>query len=131
MNKLQLEHGKQYVNRKGEVVTVFRFSRGLYELYPFTDNGRKTYTTNGQWQHWGTSDDDLVAEYSPKKHVEWKYCVDETIYKSHYQYKVDRQLSDVPSGELYYLLYNNDTGCTTLRTKQDVETNFVKVDNIK
>jgi hypothetical protein len=62
---LQLEVGKKYVNRKGEIVGPLKKSWGV--VYPFIC-GDRSYTKTGMlWHDMDISDQDLISEYIEQK----------------------------------------------------------------
>ena len=141
MDKLQLIHGKQYVNRKGEVVTV-KQTEDEEEHYCFVYGNGIFVSSSGQFIGDDTeSEYDLVTEYNPSSiepekdsagigtgaDVEWLFAADDNIMYLGEEYAIIGQMSDVRSKELYYWLYEWSTGDKKLITKQDVETNYVKV----
>ncbi|MEG0161938.1 MAG: hypothetical protein RR714_06510, partial [Aurantimicrobium sp.] len=67
---LQLELGKKYLNRRGEVVEIVKQRDDF--TWPWLDEWKTTYTENGKWFPGEENLSDLISEYAEPstKHVE-------------------------------------------------------------
>ncbi|CAN8138969.1 hypothetical protein THIOSC13_1200001 [uncultured Thiomicrorhabdus sp.] len=63
MGALNLELGKSYVSREGNLVTIIEMSED--DPYPFWGNNQENFASNGQVYNTYESSGDLVVEASP------------------------------------------------------------------